>query len=351
MFVIEVALMLLGLAGLGHHALHARGLQAFDPGVTIELYLALLEHDIRRQAQLAAKVTSSGSHRVSETNQRTITVEAIGLLGILTNFGTQHLQRLTYVLHHVQLERMDLGLVVARQAFVLQEIPEGRHEVGANAEDVEGLQQIEVLGCQYRVEPAGAHQAHVAAFQTHAATEKLDDLRAFLLAGVHQAHAGDTPAVPAFDELLGADQQVDRRALAGDFGEDRIGQLRLAYLKVLDLPTLEVLGQPQRIAHIDQAKGLLRLPYLQQKLARITGDSVDIQRAATRGMEGMSENVAVELFDSWPLGLEPGEAARENLVALLVDQPGSCRITLIDCAERPAGLIFLSEEPGQKAQD
>src|SRR5690554_6380089 len=68
-------------------------------------------------------------------------------------------------------------------------------------------------------------------------------------------------------------------------------------------------------------------------------------------MAGMCEYVAVELFDSWPLGLEPGETAREDLVALLVDQTGSCRISLVDGTKRPAGLIFLSEEPGQKAQD
>src|SRR5690554_6107920 len=67
-------------------------------------------------------------------------------------------------------------------------------------------------------------------------------------------------------------------------------------------------------------------------------------------MEGMSEDVAVELLDGRTLRLEPGEAAREDLVALLVDQPGSCCVTLIHCAERPAGFILLPEEPGQKAQ-
>jgi hypothetical protein len=75
---------------------------------------------------------------------------------------------------------------------------------------------------------AAALEAQVVALEPHAAPEELDDLRAFALADVHQAHGRDAPAAPALGELLRPDQQVHRRVRLVDLVEQRARELALA---------------------------------------------------------------------------------------------------------------------------
>lgn len=62
-----------------------------------------------------------------------------------------------------------------------------------------------------------------------------------------------------------------------------------------------MLGQTQRITHIDQTEGFFRFPDFQQQLTGAAGDTVDVQRSAPRGVESMGQDVTIELLDGRPL--------------------------------------------------
>src|SRR5262249_14378240 len=105
------------------------------------------------------------------------------------------------------------ALIVGRKTFLREEVAKLGHIVCANAEDVERLQCGDMFRALERIEQSRFRtpfQAHVVALKTDASPEKLNDLRTFALADVHQAHGAHTPTAPAFSELLGADKNVDR---------------------------------------------------------------------------------------------------------------------------------------------
>ena len=57
---------------------------------------------------------------------------------------------------------------------------------------------------------AAALEAPLITLQADTAPKELNDLRAFRAPDMHQAHGADAPAVPAFNEFLRADKQIDR---------------------------------------------------------------------------------------------------------------------------------------------
>ena len=164
--------------------------------------------------------------------------------------------------------RNSIAVVVGRQALLFQEVAELRHVVGVDAEDAECLQHADVLGpldVLRELRLAAALEAQVVALEPHAASEELDDLRAFAVAHVHQAHRAHAPAAPALGELLRSDQQVHRRVRLVDLVEERAGKLALrdGQLRELCLPfasRITKLHQLGVVAHIDDAERLVVRP-------------------------------------------------------------------------------------------
>ena len=148
-------------------------------------------------------------------------------------------------------------VVVGGQPLFFEEVAELRHVVGVDAEDAERLQRRDVLRALDAFRELGlaaALEAHVEALEAHAAAEELDDLRALSLADVHQAHRRHAPTAPALGELLGADQQVDRRMRLVDLVKERARELPLAAWKAVLLAELHQLGV---VADVDDAEGVV----------------------------------------------------------------------------------------------
>ena len=95
------------------------------------------------------------------------------------------------------------------------------HVVGAYSEDIERFQQVDVVWAIHIYDTAAPFEAEPKPFEPHATTEELDNLRAFRPSDVHQPHRADAPAIPAFGELLGADQDVDGRIPVVDPAKER----------------------------------------------------------------------------------------------------------------------------------
>src|SRR5690606_4701639 len=111
--------------------------------------------------------------------------------------------------------------------FLFQELPEAFHEVGLDPEGIQGLNVLYELRLVGWCGEAAALERPVIALETNAAPEKLDDLRALALADMHETKGADAPAIPALDEALGADEQVDRGAGQIDLTEHGLGKLGL----------------------------------------------------------------------------------------------------------------------------
>ena len=118
------------------------------------------------------------------------------------------------------------AVVVRRQSFFLQVFLELLHELRAHAEDIQRFKQIDVvrLDAAGFVHEAAAFQTKVVAFEPDAAPEKLDDLRAFRLADIHQAHRADAPTAPAFREFLRADEHIDPGIAVVQAGKKGVGK-------------------------------------------------------------------------------------------------------------------------------
>src|SRR5581483_9819585 len=86
------------------------------------------------------------------------------------------------------------AILVRRQALVFEVLLELAHVVRADAEDVERLQGLDVLGRGLPLEPPAALEREVLALEANTAPEELNDLRSLVAPDVHQAHGADPPA-------------------------------------------------------------------------------------------------------------------------------------------------------------
>ncbi len=129
---------------------------------------------------------------------------------------------------------------------------------------------------------AAALEAQVVALEPHATPEELDDLRAFPLAHVHQAHRRDTPTAPALGELLRADQQMHRRMRLVDLVKERPRELALARGKAVLPAQVHQLGV---VAHVDDAEGFVLGAQPQGHFAGRALQVLDMEPAATGGVE------------------------------------------------------------------
>ena len=179
--------------------------------------------------------------------------------------------------------------VTGRDAFLAQVVFERGHVAGAHAEDVQRLQlvQMHALGPVLR---QGALERETLALEAHAAPEQLDDLRAFTLAHVQQAHRGHAPTAPAFREFARADQHVEAAVLVVQRAEQRAAEV-VAFA----IEGLHVLRHPEEariVADVDEAEGLC-IAHAQRQLTFAAFDVDQLQPLAGRCIEHALQNVGV----------------------------------------------------------
>ena len=102
---------------------------------------------------------------------------------------------------HLKIQRDDL---VGIDAFFRQIFAEFFHIVGMDAENIERFQLFQIHAV-WTLARQAAFERIALSFEAHAASEKLDNLAAFLFAHVQKPHGGHAPARPAFGKLFRAD--------------------------------------------------------------------------------------------------------------------------------------------------
>ena len=179
--------------------------------------------------------------------------------------------------------------VTGRDAFLAQVVFECGHVAGAHAEDVQRLQlvQMHALGSVLR---QCALEREALALEAHPASEQLDDLRAFTLTHVQQAHRGHAPTAPAFRELAGADQHVETTVLVVQRAEQRTAEV-----VAFGVEGLYVLSHPEEpcvVADIDEAEGI-SIAHSQRQFTFAAFDVDQLQPLAGRCIEHALQNVGV----------------------------------------------------------
>jgi hypothetical protein len=193
------------------------------------------------------------------------------------------------------------------------------------------------LGCS-RQRARAAFEAQVFAFQPHAATEQLNDLRTFLPPDVQEAHARHAPGVPAFHEFFGANQDVEGRMGTIDTLKERTadGVLLQHNFRSIRFDQFLEFGS---VANVDQAKVVLGASGFQAQFAGAAFDVAQVQAARSGGMENALQNVVVECRrrisetslaqeretpgkDVLPIGRDQARLAFQNALDGL-DRPGT----------------------------
>ncbi|MNE34809.1 hypothetical protein D3C80_1285450 [compost metagenome] len=146
-------------------------------------------------------------------------------------------------------------IVAGRDPFFLQVVLEGGHVVSPHAKDIQRFEsfQMHPFGAIGR---EGALEGHSASLEAHPAPEQLDDLRAFTLPHIQEAHGGNAPARPTLGEFSRADENVQLAARVVDrFKQARSKVVGFA-VKILNV--LRVFEEAGIIANVDQAKRISR---------------------------------------------------------------------------------------------
>ena len=202
--------------------------------------------------------------------------------------------------------------VTGCDAFLAQVVFERRHVAGAHAKDVQRLQlvQMHALGSVLR---QCALEREALALEAHPASEQLDDLRAFTLTHVQQAHRGHAPTAPAFRELTRADQHVEAAVLVVQRAEQRAAKVVAFAVEGLD-----VLRHPEEariVADVDEAEGLC-IAHAQRQLTFAALDVDQFQSLAGRGIEHSPQDVDVQIIHATAEAHQGRETPAEDVVAL-----------------------------------
>ena len=179
----------------------------------------------------------------------------------------------------------------------LQVLPELHHVVGLYRGDVEGFEQVYVLGVVFRDDRSGAAlEGEVPAFEAYSAPKELDDLGSLTLADVEQTHIGDPPARPTLDELLRPDEDIYLQIFIVYVTEQATGEDVLLHDYTGNLVP-ECLLEPARVPDEDEPEILLRARNLQAQLAFGALYVRNVQRAAGLGVKDLAQHV----FEDLPL--------------------------------------------------
>jgi len=268
----------------------------------------------------------------------------------------EDLQPLTKIVSDRKRYRVDDLSLVARKPFLAKEITEPLHEVRLDAEDVERLQFFDERRMRGGKAFATAFQAPLVALEPDATAEKLNDLCSFALADVHQTHRADPPAIPAFDELLGTDQQIDRRAGVPHTGEHRLRELTVSHLDGHGwINLLAVVAQAQGIADVDESERFLGGSGFEHNFARVAFDTRQHQRAAGGIVEDPAQDVAIHRLCRLAPGVhgtgQIGERSREDVGPILIQQARVLPCAGQDLADTFRGLLGMMKEVGHETQD
>ena len=160
--------------------------------------------------------------------------------------------------------------------------------------DVVGMLRGYVIALQIeRIERTRPLELETKAFQPHSATEELDDLTAFFLADIHQAHRRHAPGAPAFSEFLRARQHSDRTALSLDVVKQGTGECEIFddVMLVRSAPLRAQIAELLRVTDIHHAEPFV-LTDPQPDLAFGPLQAHDVQLPAARSVENVLENIA-----------------------------------------------------------
>src|SRR5690606_38938387 len=128
----------------------------------------------------------------------------------------------------------------------------------------------------------GAFEREALALQTHATPEQLDDLRAFPLAHIKQAHGGDAPTAPSLGELARTDQHIQPCVLVVQRTEQCATKVVTSATDRLRIRRHVV--QAGIVADIDQTEWL-SVAHAQRQLAFAALDVDQLQALSRRGIE------------------------------------------------------------------
>ena len=143
--------------------------------------------------------------------------------------------------------------VTGGNTFFAQIILEGGHIAGTHPENIQCLQLVQMHAFWPLVWQAPLKRKALT-LETHAAPEQLNDLRAFPLSHIEQAHGGDTPAAPAFGELARADQHVEPAVLVVQSAKECAAEIVAFSIEIIDI--LCEAKKTGIVANIDKAEWL-----------------------------------------------------------------------------------------------
>ncbi len=208
------------------------------------------------------------------------------------------------------------NFVARRDALFTQVLLEGRHVIGTHTKNVQCFQlvQMRALGSlRWRCPLEGKRLA----LQPNATPKKLNDLRAFALAHVQQAHGGNAPAAPTFGELARTDQHLNLAAFLVQRAKQRATEIvRFAVKRGGGIGQLEERGI---VANVDQAKRI-GITHTQRQLTLAVLDVDQLQTLAGWGVEYPLQDVVIQRTHIVREAHQRRETALENVVALGIQQ-------------------------------